>query len=204
MTVAKGWPVPEIDPDAPVLNNARKVIAVRIAEFYSYEPFVTRPEHSIELHDLRIAAKRLRYTLELFEPQFGAEGKRLISRVKDLQEELGNLHDHDVRIDFVGDELSKAMLDVSHETRQAIADAPTDRIALMTTVALRPAPDDPRRGLIALLGREHVARRAAYDRFRALWDTVHAEGLRRDLISLSLTPIAVAAREARGENGQAA
>jgi hypothetical protein len=204
MTVAKGWPVAEIDPDAPVLENARKVIAVRIAEFYSYEPFVTRPEHSIELHDLRIAAKRLRYTLELFEPQLGAEGKRLISRVKDLQEELGNLHDHDVRIEFIGDELSNAMLDVSYETRQAIAGAPLDRISSMATVALRPPPDDPRRGLIALLGREHMARREAYDRFRTLWDTFHADGLRRDLVNLSLTPIVLAFDGTRGDDGEAA
>jgi hypothetical protein len=204
MTVAKGWSVPDIDPDAPVLENARKVMAVRIAEFYSYEPFVTRPKHSIELHDLRIAAKRLRYSLELFEPQFGAEGKRLISRVKDLQEALGNLHDHDVRIEFIGDELSKAMLDVSIETRQAIACAPIDRIASVATVALRPPPDDPRRGLIALLGREHIARREAYDHFRTLWETFHADGLRRDLVNLSLTPVGLAFDETRGNNGRAA
>lgn len=204
MTVAKGWPVPDINPDASVLENARRVMAVRIAEFYSYEPFVTRPEHSNELHDLRIAAKRLRYTLELFEPEFGAEGKRLISRVKDLQEELGNLHDHDVRIEFIGDELSKAMLDVSLQTRQAIADAPIDRIASMATVALRPPPDDPRRGLIALLGREHIARRGAYDRFRTLWESFHAEGLRRDLVKLSLTPIVTSIDQTRGDDGRAA
>lgn len=202
--MAKGWSVPDIDPEAPVMENARKVMAVRIAEFYSYEPFVTRPEHSIELHDLRIAAKRLRYTLELFEPQFGAEGKRLVSRVKDLQEVLGNLHDHDVRIDFIGDELSKAMLDVSFETRQAIAGAPIDRIASMATAALRPPPDDQRRGLIALLGREHIARRAAYDRFRILWETFQQEGLRRDLVNLSLTPIDTAMGEPRADDGKAA
>lgn len=204
MTVAKGWPVPDIDPDAPVLENARKVMAVRIAEFYSYEPFVARPEHSTQLHDLRIAAKRLRYTLELFEPQFGAEGKRQIARVKDLQEELGALHDHDVRIDFIGDELSNAMLDVSYATRQAIADAPDDRISSMATVALRPPPDDPRRGLIALLGREHVARREAYERFRQLWESFHADGLRRDLVSLSLRPVAGFGEETRMEDDNAA
>jgi hypothetical protein len=203
MTVAKAWPVIDIEPDAPVLDNARKVMAVRIAEFYSYEPFVMRPEHSSALHDLRIAAKRLRYTLELFEPQFGADGKRLISRVKELQEELGTLHDHDVRIEFIGDELSNAMLDVSYETRQAIAEATSDRIDSMTTLALRPPPDDPRRGLIALLGREHVARREAYERFRQLWESFHADGLRRDLVRLSLTPIVGCAGEPRVENDKA-
>ena len=51
-----------------------------------------------ELHNLRISAKRLRYTLELFRAVFGESGERQIERVKAIQEELGNLHDADVRI----------------------------------------------------------------------------------------------------------
>ena len=47
---------------------------------------------------MRISAKRLRYTLELFRPQFGKAGERQIERVKTVQELLGTLHDHDVRI----------------------------------------------------------------------------------------------------------
>jgi hypothetical protein len=162
----KAWPVDGLDPDAPVIENARRVLGVRIAEFYSYAPIVPYPEFAEGHHDLRIAAKRLRYTLELFRPQLGEVGERQINRVKAIQEALGTLHDHDVRIGLIGDELSQLVVEQSHLTRQALSEAPTEEIAGIAASVLRPAPDDPRRGLIALLGREHAARREAYTRFK--------------------------------------
>ncbi len=47
-----------------------------------------------ELHALRKRAKRLRYTMEFFAPQFGARsGRRFLKRVSRLQESLGQLND---------------------------------------------------------------------------------------------------------------
>jgi hypothetical protein len=187
--MSKAWPVDDVDPEAPVIDNARRVLAVRIAEFYSFEPVVAHPELSEALHDLRIAAKRLRYTLELFRPQFRKAGERQIERVKAIQEILGTLHDHDVRIDMIGDELSQLMVEQSGKTRLEIADASAEELAAIATAALRPPPDDPRRGLIALLGREHAGRRTAYAKFRELWDEYAGNGMRRDLVALSATPL---------------
>jgi hypothetical protein len=188
--LSRAWPVDDVDPNAPVIDNARRVLAVRIAEFYSFEPIVSHPELSEALHDMRISAKRLRYTLELFRSQFGKAGERQIERVKAIQELLGTLHDHDVRIDLIGEELSQLMVEQSRKTRSDIADASPDEIAAIAAAALRPPPDDPRRGLIALLGREHAGRRAAYAQFRELWDSCDGDGMRRDLVELSFTPIA--------------
>ncbi len=44
-------------------------------------------------HQLRIASKRLRYTLEFFEPVLAPEAKTLIEQIKRLQDHLGNLQD---------------------------------------------------------------------------------------------------------------
>ena len=187
--MSRAWPVHDVDPDASVIDNARRVLAVRVAEFYSFEPIVPYPELSAALHDLRISAKRLRYTLELFRPQFGKAGERQIERVKAIQEELGTLHDHDVRIDLIGDELSQLMVEQSRMTQSEIADASSEELAAIATAALRAPPDDPRRGLIALLGREHTGRRAAYTRFRELWNMYTRDGMRRDLVALSVTPL---------------
>lgn len=187
--MARAWPVHDIEPEATVLENARRVLAVRIAEYYSYEPVVPHPELSEALHDLRIAAKRLRYSLELFRGAFGKAGEKQIERVKAVQETLGDLHDHDVRIDMIGDELSRLMVEQSERTRAAIAEATPDEVAAIAASALRPPPDDPRRGLIALLGREHGARREAYGRFRDIWSRFAGEGMRADLVALSASPV---------------
>lgn len=190
--MSRAWPVEDVDPEASVVENARKVLAVRIAEYYSYAPVVPHPELSEALHDLRISAKRLRYTLELFRPQFGEAGDRQIDRVKAIQEALGALHDRDVRIALIGDELSRVMVEQSRQTRQEIAEASPAALVEIATAALRPPPDDPRRGLIALLGREHAGRRAAYDRFRKLWARYAGDGMRAELVGLSTSPVAQA------------
>ena len=187
--MSKAWPVDNLEGSGPVLENARRVLAVRIAEFYSYTPVIEYPEHSEALHDMRIAAKRLRYSLELFRSSFGKTGDRQIERVKAVQEELGALHDHDVRIALIEDELTALAAEQSALTAAAISSAAEEEMHAITASALRPAPDDPRRGLIALLGREHEGRRQTYVRFRNLWDRLMQERMRADLVSLSSMPV---------------
>ena len=48
------------------------------------------------LHELRIAAKWLRYTMEFVRECLGPEAPGLIAKVVGLQDHLGNLHDADV------------------------------------------------------------------------------------------------------------
>jgi hypothetical protein len=188
--MSRAWPVDDIDPGAPVIENARRVLAVRIAEFYSFQPIVSHPELSEALHDMRISAKRLRYTLELFRPQFGKASDRQIERVKMIQELLGTLHDHDVRIALISKDLSQLLVEQSHQTQSGLADASPKELAAIAALASRPPADDPRRGLIALLGREHAGRRMAYAQFRETWDAYAGDGMRRDLVKLSVAPLA--------------
>jgi hypothetical protein len=195
--MSRAWEVPDLDPAASVAENARRVVAVRTAEFYSYAPVVPHPEYQEALHDLRISAKRLRYTLELFRPQLGKQGERQTERVKAIQEALGTLHDHDIRIDLIRDELTQLAVEQSQEAQTAIAEASPQDLPAITSASLRPPPDDPRRGLIALLGREHEARRSAYAAFRTLWDTLAAEGFRRELVALSALPLEPASQARR-------
>ncbi|HYH85873.1 MAG TPA: CHAD domain-containing protein [Pyrinomonadaceae bacterium] len=66
-----------------------------------------RPLKAGPLHDMRIAAKRLRYALELFAACFGDEAKELAHRLADLQTALGDLHDCDEWIKEFGQRLSE-------------------------------------------------------------------------------------------------
>ncbi len=52
-------------------------------------------------HQLRIAAKKLRYAAELSQPAFPDEIGPLLDRLEPLQETLGQLHDADVHIPLV-------------------------------------------------------------------------------------------------------
>ena len=73
----------------------------RLCTLLSFEPWVSHPEAVAEHHATRIAAKKLRYTLEVYAPVYRLGLKKPISRVKALQEILGDLHDCDVWIDAI-------------------------------------------------------------------------------------------------------
>ena len=69
--MAKAKPVTALDIQAPTGKNARALARTRLDELYSWSDFVDDPYRIRELHDLRIAAKRLRYSLEIFEDDAG-------------------------------------------------------------------------------------------------------------------------------------
>ena len=68
------------------------------------------------LHVLRIAGKRLRYTLEFFREVLGADATTLIARVTALQDHLGMLHDADVAAHLARDFLAGSAAGLSAET----------------------------------------------------------------------------------------
>ena len=80
-------------------HRIRDTAASRILAAYeqvrAYEP-VLRWADVETLHELRIAGKWLRYTLEFVRETLGPEGDVLIARVTALQDHLGLLHDADV------------------------------------------------------------------------------------------------------------
>ena len=52
-----------------------------------------------KLHDLRLKAKPLKYTMEIFRPAFGDQFKGYIKEITGMIDLLGTLHDHDVFLD---------------------------------------------------------------------------------------------------------
>lgn len=67
-----------------------------------------RPFKTKRLHEMRIAAKRLRYALELLHScGRGGSAKELAAEVADMQGELGDLHDCDVWAEDLGARLAR-------------------------------------------------------------------------------------------------
>src|SRR5438876_4250935 len=96
--MAKAKPITGLNIQAPTAVNARIIAQTRLAEIYTWEQYIDNPYHVHELHNMRIAAKRLRYTLEIFADFLPASVAPLLKEVEQIQEELGALHDSDVMI----------------------------------------------------------------------------------------------------------
>jgi CHAD domain-containing protein len=88
----KARKVKGLDPAGRFEDNARLIIAVRSQEALDLAGRAQDPLDPGALHDLRIAAKRLRYLLELTGPA------EVVKRLKALQDVLGDIHDCDVQL----------------------------------------------------------------------------------------------------------
>jgi CHAD domain-containing protein len=77
-----------------VRHVAPVVIYQRLAAVRAYDEWVSIPNPPPErLHSLRIACKRLRYTLEFFREVLGPDTKKLIKAIVTVQDHLGSLQD---------------------------------------------------------------------------------------------------------------
>jgi CHAD domain-containing protein len=87
-----------LDPAAPLRPNAARIVKTRLGEMLSFSEAALDPAARDAQHDMRIAAKRLRYVLEVVEPCFGEEAAAGRRAAKDLQGVLGDIHDCDVML----------------------------------------------------------------------------------------------------------
>lgn len=85
-----------IRPQGAVGENVRRIIRARLTEMYIWAQYMRDERRAREQHQLRIAAKRLRYTLELFREFLPEQANDAIKEIKGLQDALGLLHDCDV------------------------------------------------------------------------------------------------------------
>ena len=69
--------------------------------FYWFERFLDDPNQVKKHHEMRIAAKKFRYTLEIYAGLYDGELKDQIKVMKKLQDYLGDMHDCDIWVDFL-------------------------------------------------------------------------------------------------------
>jgi len=91
-----------LDPDGPLSPNIARIVSVRLEELRGFAGDALAPDASEAQHNMRIAAKRLRYVLEIFAPCLGEEAKAARGAAKHLQSVLGDLHDCDQMLTKVG------------------------------------------------------------------------------------------------------
>ena len=178
--MAKAKAITYLDTQAPVATNARLIARERLAELYQWEEAVDDPGNERGLHDMRIAAKRLRYTFEVFEEVFEevlpAASKAIVSELIRIQDELGALHDSDVMIALLrmrlSDEQSDTVAGDATGTRPLSTHAKPLVSADMAAYLLGPdasPTEEQRRGLEAFLRQQEDLRGQRYSAFRQHW-----------------------------------
>jgi CHAD domain-containing protein len=154
-----------VDPEGTLVDNAERIVAVRLDELVHFAPKVFDPAHVEALHDMRIAAKRLRYVLEVTGDLFGPYAAEARKRTKELQDLLGEIHDCDVLVPRV-----LALID---ELRAEDVDA--------VLAGGEPVHGDDYRGLELLVVDATARRHRLFERFLAFWTDLERDGFRARL-----------------------
>ncbi len=79
-----------------VFRRAEQEVQRRFDELLAYRDALARPDDQRRHHALRIAAKHLRYTMEMCAPCYGSALDGFIALAKEVQTLLGEIHDCDV------------------------------------------------------------------------------------------------------------
>ena len=100
--MARARDVPGFDCEESFSASAGRVIEVRAAEVFEHSDGVLDIGEIENLHDMRVATRRLRAALEVFAPCFPSKRhRRALKRVKALADALGERRDRDVAIEFL-------------------------------------------------------------------------------------------------------
>ncbi len=144
-------------------ENARRILLARLSLLRSYESCLSDSEKVTELHEMRIEAKRLRYTLEIFASRFGDEEHRpgyeaALLGVKGLQDRLGAIHDADVTVPLLSEFLAKSLQNGYGQNENEELIVGTQNVDYAGCA-----------GLIKLCLREQISRQTAFTDFQLAW-----------------------------------
>ncbi|HET9120199.1 MAG TPA: CHAD domain-containing protein [Solirubrobacterales bacterium] len=101
--MAKAKPIPDLSAERSYAEAAARIVSVRAAELTENARGVLDTGDIERVHDMRVATRRLRAALEIFEPCFAAEPyQEALGEVKRLADALGERRDRDVSIAALG------------------------------------------------------------------------------------------------------
>ena len=171
-TPGAGAAATEMQEGEPIAHCVRDVLPIILLRGWAivraYDESVSTPDVPLtRLHQLRIASKGLRYTLEFFADVMNPEAQSLIEQMKQLQDHLGNLQDAVVACNILDDFLNWG--EWSHAARRSLRRPRT----------LIVAP-----GVAAYLAARQNEIRELVQTFPQVWLPISQSEFRRQLLAL--------------------
>jgi hypothetical protein len=169
--------VKRLHPELALADAGERIVRVRLAELGGFMPRAADPSEVEALHDMRIAAKRLRYVLELLGPCFGPYARPAARHAKELQDVLGEIHDCDVQLPRVLSDLER-LREHDADALVALAGAAGELdLALAAQAPSRTAY----RGLETLAVHTRARRDLLFARFLEQWTELERQAFRARL-----------------------
>ena len=146
-------------------------INTRLKELLAHAAYIQDESNVTELHNMRISAKRLRYTMEAFADLYGANLKPFINQTRKFQDVLGEIHDADVWIEMI-----PRFIQEEQERITIYFGNPRPLKRLLP-------------GLEAFQANRSAKRKADYQRFLEMWNKAEEEQLWEALLKLINAPL---------------
>lgn len=92
-------------------ENARRKLPDYVSSYFAFvRDVLAKDPPPGELHQLRLATKRLRYTLELFRPYYGRGLEERLEMLRTMQQRLGDVNDAVAAWDLLAKKLGRSAL----------------------------------------------------------------------------------------------
>ncbi|MBN2296071.1 MAG: CHAD domain-containing protein [Pirellulales bacterium] len=147
-----------------VFDRLGEKIQEHLTELQSYEDSLASSKKKKQHHEMRIAAKRLRYTMEIAAPVYHGRLDESIQTIKRLQIVLGDIHDCDIWYDKLG------------------AFKRYQREQVIEAYGQKPAFDDLNKGFNYLRRQCKSRRKKRFRDLVKLWKTLKRQGKWDDLL----------------------
>ena len=154
-------------------QRAFRAVNRALEAFLVHQEHIHDPENIEELHAMRIAGKNLRYTLEIFAPIYQKSIVPHITVMKDLQDQLGAIHDSDVWIAWLPEFIEKEQARIEDYFGNT---GPLKRLLP---------------GIQHLADDRQMARNLEYQSFLSTWENLEKEKTWETLVEIIKTPIRI-------------
>jgi len=166
------------------LQQSARQIRKRLGNLLKLQSCLDDPQARSEHHRMRIAAKRLRYTMEICNPACGGGLGDLVKAARRVQTLLGDIHDCDVWTERIASF-------IEDERRRTVEYFGDDE----SFEALRP-------GLDFLRDERAAHRQEAFRKLVVFWEALRADGVWQDLEAFVQSPQKSLVTAARGSEDE--